>query len=353
MQIFPNQLADSFQSEFLPVYVTGGPEVVIHDEVRDAIVASALANDMEEVDILRFDDRRGRSSKSVPWGEIFDDLSAASLFGGRKLLEVRVQSATMDEAVVESCIELARDPPPNRLLLRIAGLDYRDKRKKWYSQLRGARGVALVIADELNTPDSIEWMMRRAADAGLKLTREAAAKLGDYCENNLIAARQELDKFKLLLEPGATVDEAAIELADVRNADLLQLLDVVFGGEIEMVAKRLDALEEQRAASQSYELGVLAMLTQTLKLAHAKLADPKLAIPAYQRRRVDSLIRRHGDAGVEALLFECAQFNSMYLGMARGNAGDLMRNLLFSIAGNSEATMEDEFRWRVIDRQAR
>ena len=74
-------------------------------------------------------------------------------------------------------------------------------------------------------------------------------------------------------------------------------------------------------------------------------------IPGYQRRRVDALFDRHGQTRVEKLLIECAQFNSVFLGTARGgDATDLLRNLLFAIAGVQRSDLETQYEWRVIDR---
>ena len=111
-----------------------------------------------------------------------------------------------------------------------------------------------------------------------------------------------------------------------------------------------NALSHQSPSSSRNELGILNMVTQVLTLAHAKLMDSGTTIPGYQRRRVDALINRHGQAGIEKLLIECAQFNSMFLGMARGDAADLLRNLLFAIAGVQRSDLETQYEWRVIDR---
>ena len=345
MQIYPNQLKDSLKKGLLPVYVTGGPEIVLLDEVRDAIIAAAQADGVEDIEVLRFDTRR-----NVPWPEVFDELSEGSLFGTRKILEVRVPVSVMDERVVASCTDLAQTQQSNVLLVRLSKSDYRDKRKKWYNALRSARDVAFVVADELKPSEAIDWVIRKATELDLRLPRPAAEKLADYCENNLISARQELDKFKLLLDPGGTIDEAEIELADVRNADLFQLLDALFSGDIATVAKRLVALEDQRGNSSGYERRLMTLLTQSLKLAYAKLSVPSTSVPGYQRSRVDMLIQRHGAAGIEKLLVECAQFDSMNVGMARGDRENLFRNLLFAVAGLRAPVLDHEYYWRAIDR---
>ena len=152
------------------------------------------------------------------------------------------------------------------------------------------------------------------------------------------------------MEAGATIDVDDIDLSDASNADMLEVIDAVFNGSAPQIARKLDALSQQGGSSSRNELGTLNMVTQVLTLAHSKVMDSKATIPGYQRRRVDALINRHGQEGIEKLLIECAQFNSMFLGMARGDATNLLRNLLFAIAGVQRSDLETQYEWRVIDR---
>lgn len=351
MQVFPSQLAQILKEGLVPIYVTGGSETVIEDEASRDILAAAQADGIEDHEILRFDSgsTRGRV-KAMEWGGIFDELAESSLFGSRKLVEVRMRTAAFDDVAATTFDAYASEPAGNVLLVRLGGLDYRDKRKKWYGQLRSSKHVVLIVVDELNREQSVQWLQSKSSSLGLKLTNEAAEKLSDYCEGNLLAARQELDKLQLVLEEGATIDVNDIDLADASNADMLEVVDAVFNGHAVQISRKLDAISNQGRSSSRHELGTLAMVTQVLTLAHAKSMDPKSTIPGYQRRRVDALINRHGQAGIEKLMIECAQFNSMFLGMARGDAANLLRSLLFAVAGAQGSDLEKQYEWRVIDR---
>ena len=351
MQVFPNQLVEVLKEGMSPIYVTGGTETVIEDEASREILVAAQADGIEDHEILRFDSASSRGRvKAMEWGGIFDEMAESSLFGSRKLLEVRMRTTAFNDAAAARFETYASEPASNVLLVRLAGLDYRDKRKKWYGQLRSSRHVVLIVVDELNREQSIQWLLSKSTALGLKLTKQAAEKLSDYCEGNLLAARQELDKFQLLMDEGATVDVDDIDLADTSNADMLEVIDAVFTGNAAQISRKLDALANQGSSSSRNELGTLAMVTQVLTLAHAKMVDSTTTIPGYQRRRVEALIQRHGQAGIEKLLIECAQFNSMFLGMARGDAANLLRNLLFAIAGVQGSDLEQQYQWRLIDR---
>lgn len=353
MQIFTDQLGGSLNERLFAVYVTVGSEIVLEDGARDDILAAAKNDGIEEHEVLRLDDRSSRGGgKGISWVQIIDEVSESSLFGSRKVLEVRLKSTAFNENALATIVEYAQNPSDNLLLIRLKDSDYRDKRKKWYGQLRSAREVVMVVVDELNSRDFVQWLQKKATALDLQLSRQAAEKLADYCEGNLIAARQELDKFKLVLEPNATIDVADIDLADLSNTDLFALMDEVYAGNAAMIAKRLDSLQNQGGSSRGLELGVLRQLTQTLTLAHAKLLDPGTNVPGYQRRRVDSLANRHGLFGVEALLIECAQYNSMLLGMARGDEAGILRDLLYAIAGKGYSRLDHEYPWRMIDRLA-
>ena len=351
MQIFPSQLAATLKDGLHAIFVIGGTELALEEEARNQIVAAARTNGLEDIEILRLDDRTSRtSSKSFPWAQIFDELSSSSLFGTRKVLEVRMQVYSFDNRAITFFDEYVQHPTGNVLLVRLAGLAYREKRLKWYATLRGSRDIALIIADELDRRDFIKWLRSRAATLDLQLAASAAEKLADYCDGNLIAARQELDKLKLVLSPSATVNVEDIELSDSSNTDLFELLDAVYSGNTALIAKRLDALNNQGGSSRGYELGALRLLMQTLTVTHSQLIGVRVNIPQYQRKRVDVLARRHGLARIEALLVECAQFESIFLGLARGDLANLFRNLLYAIAGASRTQLDDEYHWRKIDR---
>ena len=351
MQVFPNQLSDILKEGMKAIYVTGGSETVLEEEASREILVAAQADGIEDHEVVRLDagSSRGRAKK-MEWGGIFDELAESSLFGTRKLVEVRMRTSAFDDSAVSAFETHASEQASNVLLVRLAGLDYRDKRKKWYGQLRSSKHVVLIVVDELNRENSIDWLQSKSTSLGLKLTKQAAEKLSDYCEGNLLAARQELDKLQLVFDEGATIDVDDIDLSDASNADMLEVIDAVFNGNAAQIARKLDALNHQGRSSSRNELGILNMVTQVLTLAHSKVMDSGTTIPSYQRRRVDALINRHGQAGIEKLLIECAQFNSMLLGMARGDAVDLLRNLLFAIAGVERSDLETQYEWRVIDR---
>ena len=351
MQVFPSQLTDVLDEGLRSVYVIGGTESVLEDEASRQILEAAKQDGIEEHEILRFDEGSSRgSTKAQAWGGVMDELAESSLFGARKLIEVRLRSAAFGDGAITAFESFAATSSTNMLLVRLSGLDYREKRKKWYGQLRSAREIVFVVVDELNQAQTVQWLQTKAKSLDLKLTGQAAEKLAAMCEGNLLAARQELDKFQLLLENGATVDLADIDLAASSNADLLEVVDAVFAGNTARVARQLDVLNVQARSSSRHELGILSMVTQVLTLAHAKILDPKTTVPNFQRRRVERVIDQHGYAGIEQLLLECAQFNSMLLGMARGEVANQLRDLLFAIGGSRRSELEQQYPWRKIDR---
>ncbi len=351
MQVHPQQLAGQIKDQLQSVYVLGGVEVVVEDHASREIVDAAHSHGVENHEILRFDEGSGRgSAKAVPWEQVLDELDSSSLFGGRKLLEVRMRSASFNERGVTAVMGYAQNPSTHILLVRLRGLDRQQKRKKWYGHLRKSRDVVLIVADELNRQQSAQWLQRKAASLELNLTAQAAEKLADYTEGNLLAAKQELDIFQLLLEQGATIDIGNINLASVRNADVFEVMDALNARDAQKLAEKLDALQHQNRSASNAEFGVLTMLTQVLKLAHNKLVDRHATVPSYQRRVVDALIQRHSVARIEALLVECAHYNSVILGMARGDRANLLRHLLFAVAGVLPVHLAEEYHWRSIDR---
>ena len=352
MQIYPDKLANELSREMKPVYVTCGSEFILERDVRDEIVSAARSQGIEDVEISPLSEAGSSARRrEIPWNTLLDEVSESSLFGSRKVVELRMRSNAMTDRGVSVLTSVAESPPPNLLLVRLMNFDYRDKNKAWYNKLRGSPMVPLIVAEELDRSGLIRWLQTKAKTVDLILQKDAAGKIADLCEGNMLAAKQELDKLELLFPVGSTIEADSVVLADASNIEVRDLVDAVFAGQPAQVIKQLDLLSSQKQSGGRTEFMILNMITQTLMLAQSSLMDNKARVYAYQKTRIDRLNQVHGQRGIESLILESAQLNSMMLGMARGESWLQLKNFLLAVAGVRLPRLENEYRWREIDRR--
>src|SRR5574344_647963 len=91
-----------------------------------------------------------------------------------------------------------------------------------------------------------QWLRQRLAQAGLAATPEAIDLLVARTEGNLLAAVQEIEKLKLLVE-GNQLDAATVQasVADSARFELFGLLDAALAGEAAHALRMLAGLAQQ------------------------------------------------------------------------------------------------------------
>lgn len=352
MQIKQSEFAQFLKEGFRTVYVLCGSEPVLINEAAELIHAAAKSEGVEEFETLRFADQGIKLKNNPPWSAVFDELSESSLFGGRKLIEVRIGIAALDDASLDKLKTFAEGSADNMLVIRLVDeLTSQRKRGGWYRFLRNDPNCVLFVADSLTNDQSVRWAQGKAKRLDLELQSDAAEKLADLCEGNLLAVQQALEVIQLIHDKGATIEVNDIDVADTSNAEVREVVDAACFGRADQVGKILDRLDNQQPGSGSYELFVLNSLSNTLTNAHAVAVNEQANVPGYLRRLVNPLVGRHGRLGLEKLLVGCSRLNSTLLGMARGEGALLIRALLFEVAGSGSTRFDKEYLWREIDRR--
>ena len=351
MQIFPNQLEVTLSEGLRPIYVIGGSEYVLQEMARDCIIGSVQQVGVDGLTVHHADEVKSNSAKDGIWYQVLDELKEESLFGSSQLIEVRTTASVFASKGWTHIQAYAVSPSEkNILLIWLSDVDYREKRKSWYSDLRKSREVVFIVADELNRKEFVLWVKQVATDYGFSLDSAAAEKLAAYCEGNLLAAKQELDVLNLVSEPGTTIGINDLQLTDSSTSESFDLLDAVCRGDINRVGRLFESVRRQPNWRGNVDLGILRFLSGVLSLTLQSYSDRQVTIPAYQRNRVESLKRRLERERIARLLTECAQINSIALGMARGEVRVLLKGLLYAVAGYGNSTLERDFHWRYIDR---
>lgn len=238
MRLTPVQLSAHLTRGLAPLYVVAGEEPLLVQEALDAIRASARAAGYSEREVLYAD-------KGYNWQGLADSCASLSLFASRRIVEIHLAGAGPGEEGGKLLQQLAARPPPDVLLLVIAGtLDSRARAAAWYLRLEEAG--ASVYAWPLKAAEFPGWIESRLKRAGLAAEPDALRLLVERTEGNLLACAQDIEKLRLLY-PGRTLTEPdlADAVADSARYIAFDLNDRVLEGDAAGCVRSLGRLREE------------------------------------------------------------------------------------------------------------
>jgi DNA polymerase-3 subunit delta len=248
-----------------PLYVVAGDEPLLVTEAADALRGAARAAGYTDRSSLLMDARSD-------WSAITAALYSGSLFGGRRLLEIKLPTGKPGKTGGETLTQLAEQigDQPNPEVLVVIALPRLDKTTR---ETRWARALAHAgVMVDLNTIERSrlpEWIEARLARQNQRVVESTLHWLADKVEGNLLAAHQEIQKLHLLYPEGdlaaADVERAVL---DVARYDVFDLRDAMLAGDAARVVRVIAGLRAEGEAlplvlwAVGEEIRLLARLSQ-------------------------------------------------------------------------------------------
>ena len=240
MQLRPEQLASHLERALGPLYVVHG-DGLLAIEAADAIRAAARQQGYAEREVLMV-------TQSFRWDELFLAAGNLSLFGGDKVVDLRIPSGKPGrdggEALARYCAQL---PSGVITLISLPEMDWQAKKAAWFVKLADA-GISIECA----APPLAQlpaWIAQRLARQNQKAPREALDFIAAHVEGNLLAAHQEIQKLGLLYPEGElslTNVEAAV--LNVARYDINALRDALRTNDTARCARTMDGLRAEGVA---------------------------------------------------------------------------------------------------------
>ncbi len=270
MELTPDRIARQLAGESLrPAWLVAGSETLLVLEAADEIRKAARAQGIDEREIH---DMEGRDPD---WDGLSASIHAPSLFASRRLVEVRLPTGKPGVAGAKLIDELCKDLPADVVLLVIANEWSMSHGGKWSQAI--ARIGHVCIAKQVRPHELNGWIERRLRARGIKATPDAAVRLAQRVEGNLLAAAQEIDKLALLAPSSGldVLDADTMEslVADSSRFDVFRLVDAAMNGQAAQVARMLAGLRAEGEAVPALlgmvvkELTTLAALSRARNLA--------------------------------------------------------------------------------------
>ncbi len=260
MRLKAEQLEQQLRKQLLPVYLVTGDEPLLCQEAMDQLRTACRQAGIDTREVYHGDNSFRRD-------DFLGSAMSLSLFGDRKLLELRLPGAKASADTAAAVVEYCNNPPDDTVLLISADkLDRPQENTAWFKGVDKVGGIVQIWPLEArNLP---AWLEQRARKLGLELNRESLELLAERVEGNLLAAMQELEKLKLAGFSGA-VDSVDVEasVADSARYNVYGLIDTLLAGNASDGLRMLHGLRGEGAEAPV----VLWALARELRSLH-KLA---------------------------------------------------------------------------------
>jgi len=255
VQIRADQLAAHLaKGRLASLYVIHGDEPLLALEAADALRAAARGAGFAERAVLT-------AERGFDWGNLAHASASLSLFGDRKLVELRIPTGkpgTQGAQAIEACC--ARRNPDTLVLVSLPRLDRTAQNSAWFAALSSAGAVIDIYP--LERARLPAWIGERLARQGQSAPRELLEFLAERVEGNLLAAHQEVLKLALLAPAGELGFDAVREaVADVARYDAYGAAEALLAGD---TARYLRAIAGLQAEGEAPTL-VLWALTEDLR----------------------------------------------------------------------------------------
>ena len=255
MRIRAPELDTQLGRSLAPVYTVYGEELLLALEAADAIRAAARRKGFSERAVLE------PSGRAFDWSELDHAGASQSLFGDRKIVELRLGSGKVGAPAGQALARWCGNPSPDALLLvtmpKPEGPGW--WKSDWFTALD--RAGVIVEAEAVARSALPTWLKQRLARQKQSASPEALEYLAARVEGNLLAAHQEVQKLALLAPEGElsleTVQDA---VANVARFDPYRAAEALVSGDLERYARIVEGL---RGEGES-EVFVLYAFSNTL-----------------------------------------------------------------------------------------
>jgi DNA polymerase-3 subunit delta len=246
MHIRADQLQARLEAGVRGPYTVFGDELLLVNEAVDAIRAQAHAQGYATRE-------QHQVERGFDWDALLAQSRELSLFGDRKLIEIRIPGGKPGRDGAQGLAALAQEASADVLLLvLLPRLDAATQKADWFVRLSEAGTCVRVDSIE---PDQLgAWMRSRLARHGLRLPGGAAGQgcldmLVARTEGNLLAAHQEVEKLALLL-PTGELDPAEVEdlVQGAARYSVFRLGEGVLAGDLPRLLRMLDGLQGEGVA---------------------------------------------------------------------------------------------------------
>ena len=345
MKIKSEQLGRHLTRNMPALIWLAGDEPLLMQESADLVRKYCKEQDFAEREIFNVD-------RSFNWESFLQAGGNLSLFGERKLIELRLVSAKLDDPgkkAIQTYLDHAN--PDFVVLVSSPRLETATLNTKWFKAIESES--LLVPIWPVNRDGLAEWLQQRLLRENVSADNEALQILVDRVEGNLLAAMQEIEKLKLLSNPAADSQlqldgKTVLQLvADNSRYTAFAAVDAALLGDVARAQKILLGLRAEGIVPQVILGSVVKELRQLLPMTRKKEQGQGVnaiiqagRVWFNRKQAVSAALRRLGSEDIWRLLEQARRVDQAGKGMINANAWDELSILMIELAGASTATTE-------------
>ena len=180
MQLRLEALEGHLSKGLAPLYVITSDEHLLALEAADKIRRAARAAGHTERDGLTVE-------RTFKWGELLAANQALSLFGDKKLIELRIPGGKPGKDGSAALQAYAKDLSPDNLtLITLPKLDWQTAKASWVTALQQA--AVYIEIPNVERAQLPGWIGMRLSAQGQSADRQSLDFIADRVEGNLLAA---------------------------------------------------------------------------------------------------------------------------------------------------------------------
>lgn len=336
MQLRNDALDAHLSKPLAGLYVITSDEHLLALEAADKIRKAARAQGFSEREVLVVD-------RSFKWGELLAANQSQSLFGDKKLIELRIPTGKPGKDGGKALQDYAASlSPDNVTLITLPKLDWATQKAAWVGSLQQAAVyIDIPLIERAQLP---AWLGVRLAAQRQSANRECLDFIADRVEGNLLAAHQEIQKLALLYPEGPlSFEQIHDAVLNVARYDVFKLNEAMLSGDTTRLVRMLEGLKGEGEALPLVLWAVAEEVRTLLKLKSGVAQGRPLSqltkeyrIWGPRERLIEPALRRLKLSTLESALQEAAQIDKMVKGLRAkqfsGDAWDAMLQLGLKIA---------------------
>ncbi|RQO35010.1 DNA polymerase III subunit delta [Herminiimonas sp. KBW02] len=336
MQLRIDALDAHLNKPLAGLYVITSDEHLLALEAADKIRKAARAQAYSEREVLVVD-------RSFKWGELLAANQSQSLFGDKKLIELRIPTGKPGKDGSKALQDYAASlSPDNVTLITLPKLDWATQKAAWVASLQQASVyIDIPLVERAQLP---AWLGVRLTAQRQSANRECLDFIADRVEGNLLAAHQEIQKLALLYPEGPlSFEQIHDAVLNVARYDVFKLNEAMLSGDTTRLVRMLEGLKGEGEALPLVLWAVAEEVRTLLKLKSGVAQGRPLSqltkeyrIWGPRERLIEPALRRLKLSTLESALQEAAQIDKMVKGLRAkqfsGDAWDAMLQLGLKIA---------------------
>lgn len=336
MQLRIDALDAHLSKPLAGLYVITTDEHLLALEAADKIRKTARAQGFSERDVLFVD-------RSFKWGELLAANQNQSLFGDKKLIELRIPTGKPGKDGGQALQKYAASlSPDNVTLITLPKLDWATQKAAWVNTLQQASVfIDIPVIERAQLPN---WIGNRLAAQRQSADRACMEFISDRVEGNLLAAHQEIQKLGLLYPEGKLdFEQVQDAVLNVARYDVFKLNEAMLSGDSARLVRMLEGLKGEGEALPLVLWAVAEEIRTLLKIKSGMAQGKQVGMLLKEYRiwgprekMMEPALRRLSLSTLETALKEAAQVDKLIKGLRAktfaGDAWDAMLQLGLRVA---------------------